>query len=29
VRSETRAAVAPLESLDEEHLIEMLQNASE
>lgn len=29
VRSEARAAVAPLESLDEERLIEMLQNASE
>ena len=29
VRAETRAAVAPLESMDEERLVEMLQNASE
>lgn len=29
VRAETRAAVAPLESLDEDRLVEMLQNASE
>ena len=29
VRAETRAASAPLESLDEERLVELLQNASE
>jgi hypothetical protein len=29
IRAETRAAFAPLESLDEERLVELLQNASE
>ena len=29
IRSETRAAVAPLESLDEERLADLLQSASE
>ena len=29
VRSETRAATAPLESLDEDRLVELLQNTSE
>jgi hypothetical protein len=29
VRAETRAVAAPLESLDEERLVDLLQNASE
>lgn len=29
VRAETRAAIAPLESLDEDRLVDLLQNASE
>ena len=29
LRSETRAVVAPLESLDEERLVDLLQSASE
>jgi hypothetical protein len=29
VRAETRSAVAPLESLDEDRLVQMLQNATD